>query len=77
MTGFQEQIKIEIEDNKRYIYSVEEEIRHEVGKFEDSITNVGKQSTAFHTEYLLEMKQQSNAHNKTELVIKSLQEKLQ
>ena len=33
MDGFKQQIKIEIDDNKKYIYSLEEEIRNGVEKF--------------------------------------------
>lgn len=60
MSGFKEQIKIEIEDNKKYIYSLEDEIRHEVSKSTQFINNVQRQCSAFHTEHILETKIKAN-----------------
>ena len=77
MASFKDQIKIEIEDNKKYIYCVEEEIRHEVTKFESYVSSVKSQCSAFHTEQILDLKLASNHSKKVEGLIQNIEDRIE
>ena len=47
---------MELEDSKRYIYALEEELRHEMMAYEGKFMNTRKECETFHTEQLLENK---------------------
>lgn len=47
---------MELEDSKRYIYALEEELRHEMMAYEGKFTSTRKECETFHTEQLLENK---------------------
>lgn len=54
--GVSEKVKMELEDSKRYIYALEEELRHEMMAYEGKFMSTRKECETFHTEQLLENK---------------------
>lgn len=47
---------IELDDSKKYLYGIEDEIRHELGSFEKKIDCVRKQCETFHSDQILDNK---------------------
>lgn len=56
VNNIKQKVKIELEDSKKYLYGIEEEIKHEVATFESKIKTIKDAMTVVQSDQLLENK---------------------